>query len=514
MVKLRSFAIMICCSLTFTGVAIPSFGGENVLRVVFHTDPTNIDPRYGMDVHSERVVQLVSNGLLQKDPQLNLIPCLAEKWENPDDRTYTFYLRKGVQFHDGSELTAEDVKYTFESILAPEMNSPHATAYTMLQRIDILDPYTIKFTLTERFAPFLSEMTMPIVPKKAAEALEGKRFTNTLIGTGPFKLVEWRHDERLVFEANPNYFEGAPKLDGIIFKIIPDYTVRFLELQRGDVDFAQDVIPSDMIPIAKETKGLKVISLESGIIYFLGFDLKHPILSNVKVRQAIAYAIDRQAMIEHLWNGRASPATGLLSPSNWAYEPNVRTYNFDPERAKSLLDEAGYPDPDGDGPEPRFKIVYKTSTTHSSVRVAEVVQAQLKKVGIEISEIQIFEWAKYFADILSGNFQMYFLACVGISEPDIFHSTYHSSQTPPNGRNRGFYSNAKIDELTERGRSVIDIEERKRIYSEIQQILAEEVPEIYLWHSYTIIVMNEKVHGFTPYPDGNFVSFKDVWIEE
>ena len=585
MKNVQTIGVFIVCIFLLVGSPILTFAGENTLTLALESDPTNIDPRFGRDVNSARVYQVVCNGLVQKDPTANLIPDLAERWETPDDKTYIFYLRKGVKFHDGTELTAEDVKYTFESILDPEMKSPKAYGYKKLLRfqlteqgydslrhenipedilvkleemkdreynfeekfldalkvlddmketigeeqfdkyktqiikhtqkiaIDIIDPYTIKFTLNETYSPFLIEMVQKIIPKKATEEQEGKKYMDQLVGTGPFKLVEWTHDEQVVFEANPDYFEGAPKIDKLVFKIIPDDTVRFLELKQGGVDLVQNAIPPDMVPIAEQTEGLKVIAQESIVIYYLAFNLEDPILKNVKVRQAIAHAVDRQTILEHLMKGQASLATGLLSPVNWAYEADVKTYDYDVEKARTLLDEAGYPDPDGDGPEPRLKLVYKTSTNPLRIRIGEVMQDQLKKAGIEISEIQTFEWAKFYQDIKDGNFQMYSLRWVGITEPDIFHSIFHSTMLPP-GRNRGRYANAKIDELTEQGRLVIDAEGRKKVYSEIQKILAEELPYVYLWYPHNIVVLNERVQGFELYPDGDFASLQNVWIEE
>lgn len=514
MAKMRIIGILIGCVAILGGTPIFTHAAaENTLTLAIENDPTNIDPRFGTDVNSMRVYQLVGSGLLKKDPKLNLIPDLAERWENPDSQTYIFYLRQGVKFHDGTELTAEDVKYTFETILDPALNSPKAAAYKKVQSIDILDPYTIKFTLTETFAPFLIEMTQQIVPKKATEEQRDKKFTDRLIGTGPFKLAEWKHDERVVFEANPDYFGGAPKVKKIVFKIIPDGTVRFLELKQGGVDLVQNALSPDIVPIAEKTEGLKVLAQDSVVIYYLGFNLEDPILKNVKVRQAIAYALDRQAIIDNLLKGQASLATGLLSPANWAYEPDVQKYPYDPEKANALLDEAGYPVPADDSSKPRFKIVYKTSTDPLRIRTGEVFQEQLKQVGIEITEIQSYEWAKFYEDIKTGNFQIFTLQWVGISEPDIFHSLYHSTMAPPEGRNRGRYANAKIDELTEQGRKAIANEERKKIYSDIQKILAEDLPYIFLWYPHNIVVLNQRVHGFTLYPDGDLASLKDVWLE-
>ncbi len=510
MKRCQVVAIVFCALLC---LVIPIYAAEQTLALALQHDPISIDPRFITDADSARVIQLVANGLVQKDPSLNIIPCLAERWENPDNRTYVFYLRRGVKFHDGAELTADDVKYTFESVLNPDLQVPGAEEYRRIERIDTLDDYTIRFTLKEPFAPFLEMALLQIVPKKATEAHEGKRFTETVIGTGPFRLVEWKHDESLVFEAFPEHFQGAPKLQKIVYRIIPDDTTAFLELKQGGLNFLQDRVPEDLLSIAKTTPGLTVLTKESVLIYFLGLNLHDPILSNLKVRQAMAYAIDRQLMLDHLIKGQGSLATGLLSPSNWAYEPNVKTYAYNPEQAKSLLDEAGFPDPDGDGPQPRFHLTYKTSAHPFSVKIAEVAQDHLKQVGIAV-DIQSFEFAQFINEVESGRFQMYRLSWIGISEPDMFYSVNHSDMAPPKGRNREGYSNPRIDALTELGRVTLDRQERKQIYSDIQKILAEELPYIYLWYPYNIIVMSDKIRGFTPYPEGNLVSFKDVWIEE
>ncbi|MCI0529749.1 MAG: ABC transporter substrate-binding protein, partial [Nitrospira sp.] len=442
----------------------------------------------------------------------NLIPELAEKWEVPDETTYVFYLRKGVRFHDGSELTAADVKYTFETILNPEFKSPKRGSYEKIKTIEALDPYTVKFTLTETFAPFLTNMVLGIVPQHAAERM-GKDFSQHPIGTGPYQFKTWSSDEKLEFSVFLEYFEGRAKIDQIVYKIVPDDTVRFLELRKGTLDFVQNAIPPDVIPLVRKTKELRILTEEGTNVAYLGFNLKDPILKEKKVRQAIAHALNRDSIIKYLLKGLAQPATGLLAPSNWAYEPDVTRYEYNKELAKKLLDAAGYPDSDGDGPESRFSLTYKTSENQLRKRIGEALQYQLKEVGIDVV-LRSYEWGTFFSDITKGNFQTYTLEWVGITEPDIFHYIFHSSNIPPRGANRGQYVNPELDRLVEEGRKTLDLEKRKTIYSQVQKILAEDLPYVFLWHGTHVVVARDRVQGFIIYPAGDFTSLKRVEIRE
>lgn len=511
-VYFRSFSLLISFSLFFLLYTTSGSFADTRLVIGLESNPVNLDPRLATDAYSSRAIQILFNSLVGKDIHSNLIPELAEKWEIPDDTTYIFYLRKGVKFHDGSELTAADVKYTFETILNPEFKSPKRGSYEKIKAIEVLDPYIIKFTLTEPFAPFLTNMVVGIVPQAAAEAL-GKDFSQKPIGTGPYQLRSWLPDEQLEFTAFPDYFEGRAKVDQIVYKIIPDDTVRFLELRKGTVDLVQNAIPPDVIPLVQKTKGLKILTRDGTNISYLGFNLKDPILKEKKVRQAIAHAINRNAIITYLLKGMAKPATGLLTPSNWAYEPNVTQYDYNKELAKKLLDEAGYPDPDGDGPKTRFTLTYKTSENQLRKRIGEALQQQLKEVGIEVI-IRSYEWGTFFSDITKGNFQMYTLEWVGITEPDIFYYIFHSSNIPPKGANRGQYINPELDKLLEEGRKVLDQEKRKAIYSQVQKILADDLPYVFLWYGTHVVVARDRVQGFVIYPAGDFTSLKSVEIKE
>jgi peptide/nickel transport system substrate-binding protein len=481
------------------------------LTIGTEANPTNLDPRKATDVASARVTQLVFSSLLQKDPQSNLVPDLALRWEQPDDKTYLFYLRQGVKFHDGSPLTARDVKYTFESVLDPALKSPRKGSYEQLERIELLDDYTIKFVLKEASAPFLVNMVLGIVPQHIASSA-GEEFSTKPVGSGPFKLTDWQPNEKLEFTAFEEYYAGPPKLKRITYKIVPENSVRILELEKGSVQFVQNSIPTDLLPRLQANPKLKVITSPGTSYAYIGFNMEDPILKIKRVRQALALAIDRPAIIKHLLGGLAAPARSLLPQAHWAYEPQAKSYEYDLSRAKTLLDKAGFPDPDGDGPQPRFQLSYKTSQNEQSGRIAEVLQHQWQKLGVKV-EIRRHEWGTFYGDISSGNFQLYSLQWVGITEPDIYYYIFHSSSIPPQGANRGKYINPELDKLLEQGRITLDSERRKAIYSRVQKIVAEDLPYISLWHLMNIAAMHRQVNGFVPYPAGDLFSLKDVFIK-
>lgn len=485
---------------------------ENALVIGLESSPTNLDPRYATDANSYRLTQALFNSLFKLDSHSRPVPDIVERWEHSDKTVYTFYLKQGIRFHDGSELSAEDVAYTFETVLNPSFKSPHIGAFDKIKSIERVDRYTIRFTLKEPFAPFLiNTAVMGIVPKHAAQK-SGADFGYAPVGSGPFRLTAFLPDEKIVLKAHTDYFEGRPKTDMITFKILPDSTIRLLELSQGRIHLLQNDIPPDLLPFLEKRDNLKIVKKKGTTYSYLGFNLKDPILKNQKVREAIAYAIDKESIIRYILKGLATPARGILSANNWAYEGDVKVFDYDTERALRLLDEAGFQDPDGDGPGTRFDLIFKTSTDQLRRRIAEVIQQQLKEVGIGMS-IQSYEWGTFYSDIKSGNFQMFTLSWVGITDPDVLYYIFHSSNVPPRGANRGMYANERVDRLIEEGRVTWDTSRRKKAYSLIQKILAEEVPYVSLWHTTNVAVMNKSVHGFTVRPAGDFTSLPNVWVE-
>jgi peptide/nickel transport system substrate-binding protein len=476
------------------------------LVVGIESNPLQLDPRYSMDANSVRLGGLIYNSLLRSDENSQLRPDLAASWHRVDEQTYIFDLRTNVTFHNGRPLTAADVKFTYESILQPDNHSPKRALLKPLRGIDQLGPYRLRFRLAAPYAPFLEHFTIGIVP--ADSAANPSRSTPP-VGSGPFVLESFESGETVTLRANPSYWEGKPLVAGLIFKVVPDAMVRVLEFKKGSIGFMQNDLEPDVLPWLKNNTDADIEARQGTTFQYIGINLTHPILKHKKVRQALAYAIDRASIIRHLIKGLGTPATGVLSPLNWAYEGKVHQWSYDPEKAKRLLDEAGFRDPDGDGPLPRFKLSFKSTNLDLRRRIAEALKEQLRRVGIEL-EIRTYEWGTFFSDIKKGNFHLYSLAWVGVEDPDIYYQIFHSSSVPPNGDNRGRYSNATLDRLLEAGRTTLDTAERKRIYGEVQRILADDLPYIPLWWWKNVIVKTPAIQGFVPYPDGDFISLKNV----
>lgn len=482
----------------------------DTLVIGIESDPTNLDPRLATDADSSRIIGLIYSGLVRQDEKGLIRPDLAESWEVPDPRTYLFHLRRGVRFHNGNPLTTGDVRYTFQSILDPKTASPHRSTFEKIARIETPDADTVRFRLKEPFAPFLLGMTMGIVPEDPASG-QGDDFAKHPVGTGPFAITELEPGESYTLSANQGYFGGAPRLSSLTFRVIPDNTVRFMELRKGSLNFLINGIELDYIPLVETDPDLKLLT-GPGVNYsYIGFNLTDPTLKRREVREAIAHAVDREAIIRHLLKGTAHTAKGLLSPLNWAYNDAVPTYDYDPVRSRALLDAAGYPDPDGNGPETRFTLTFKTSQDELRKRIAAAIQQQLKEVGIGLT-IRSYEWGTFYGDIKSGNFQLYTLSWVGVTDPDIYYYVFHSGNVPPNGANRGRYADPEIDLLLANARRTLDLGRRKQYYAKVQEILARDLPYVSLWHYDNVVVMGKDIHGFVLNPRGDLFSLKGAWI--
>jgi len=485
---LALLSALLCCS----GKADP-----NTLVMLIESSPTNLDPRVGVDAQSERIDSLIFDYLVVRGSNLDATPGLAERWEIPDPLTYVFHLRRGVRFHDGRPLTSRDVKWTFDSLLGGKIRSTRAAAYRFVDRIDATDDFTVIFHMKEPDATLLWNLTdgaVGIVPFGS-----GDEISRHPVGSGPFKFVSAETDKEVVIEGNDDYWGEKVKLRRVRFAVVPDATTEALELRKGSGDIASNSLTPDTVLTLEREPLLAVEHAPGTEVQYLGFNLRDPILKDVRVRQAIAYALDRGPIIEYLWRGEAQPARSVLPTQSWAYNGDVPSYEHDPEKARSLLDAAGYPATDG----VRFHIGMKTSTTESTRLIVAVMQQQLRQVGI-VLDIRSFEPATFFADVTHGAFQLYSLRWVGGNQdPDIFY-VFHSARFPPNGANRGFYSNPKIDALIDQGRREVDPSVRKPIYAEVQRILANDLPYVDLWYLDNVLVHNKRVVNLKLNPAGNY----------
>jgi len=492
-------SILLCCCALFPLLSCAAKPDANTLVMIVESSPTNLDPRVGIDAASERIDNLIFDDLLSRGEDLNVAPGLAERWDIPDPLTYVFHLHHGAKFHDGRPLTSRDVKWTFDSLLQGKIRSTKAAVYRFVDHIEAPDEDTVTFHMKEAHATLLwnlSDGAIGIVPYGS-----GDEMTQHPVGSGPFKFVSAETDREVVIERNEDYWGEKAKLARVRFAVVPDETTEALELRKGsgDVEINAYLTPDTIMALARDPN--LAIERSSGTrLAYLGFNLRDPILKDVRVRQAIAYALDRRPMIEYLWRGQAQPAKSVLPAQSWAYNGEVPAYQHDPEKAKQLLDAAGYPAVNGI----RFHITMKTSTDANTRLMVAVMQQQLREVGIAL-DIRSFEFATFFSDVQRGAFQMYGLRWIGGNEdPDIFEYAFHSSKFPPNGANRDYYANPRLDALIDKARREVDPHARKPLYAEVQQILAKDLPYINLFYLDNTLVHTKRVRGIKLNAAGNY----------
>lgn len=500
--------LLLLAALALPGCRQKLPADEGTVVVALSGAPSAFDPRVATDAYSEQLLQMTHAGLLRRDPDGNLVPDLAESWEERSPTEIAFRLRPDARFHDGRPVASSDVRYTYGWILDPKNRSPHKGALDVLSAVETPDPRTAVFRLKEPHAPFLAETTRGIVP--AGTAARGYA---PPVGAGPYLVTDVQPGDSVSLARFAGHHAGAPAVSRIVVKFIPDSTLRFLELKMGSVNFVLNGIDPEMLPEASRNPNLVVEEAPGSNASYLGFNLADPILSDVRVRRAIAMAIDRESIVRALWKGKADLADSILSPAFWAHADGLPAIPFDPGGAKRLLDEAGRPDPDGDGPAPRFTLSYKTSQNALRLRIATAIQEQLRRVGIAL-EVRSHEWGTFFGDIKKGNFQLYSLTWVGLRDPDIFHLAFHSAMTPPAGSNRNRYSNPELDRLTEAGRRETDRGRRKEIYDRVQRILARDLPVFPLWINRNVLVRDRRITGFPVTPDEDYTHVRSIRIGE
>lgn len=465
----------------------------------------DLDPRFAMTNHDMKFSRIVAPGLTTSDtPSTEPTLLLAESITPLEPRVWEAVLRPGLTFSDGTPLTAADVVYSYESVLDPELGSLYRTSFEeRFRRIEAVDERTVRFHLVQPLGTFLSDLDYGIVSKAAAEAGGGIFPGGKVIGAGAYRIASYDAED-VVLEANEHYAGPAPGVRRVRVRTVRDGSARNLMLVGGSADFTQNSVRVDLVDYVARRARVEVLTAPSTILTFLLMHNEDPLLSDVRVRRAIALAIDREAIVDAKLGGRATLASGLLAPMHWAYNGEVERYQRDLGEAARLLDEAGYPDPDGPGGLPRMSLSYRTSADPFRLGVARLLAAQLGDVGIEV-DVRSFEFGTFFADIKSGNYQLASMQTAAITEPDFYFTYYHSSRIPtesdPHTHNRWRYRNERVDELTARGRRTVDRDERIRIYGEVQEILARDLPIIPLWHEDNVAVVNVDVDGYELLPN-------------
>jgi peptide/nickel transport system substrate-binding protein len=478
---------------------------KNTLVIVFDGSPTNLDPRVGTDTYSGRIWDMTASGVVKITPTGEFTGDAAANWDAPDDKTLIFHLRPNLKFQDGRPATAKDLKFTFDSMLAPNFSSPKKSGYSAVSSFEAPDDNTFVIKFNEPNAGIFDNLTYLLVPQGA----DPNVFAKTPLLAGPYRVTEFKTDERITLEAFKEWHGGAPKIPKIVVRIIPDATTRVYELQRGTVNFAINSVPYDQVDPFKKNPDFKVVTSHGGAYQYICFNLKDPILSKKEVREAIAYAVDRDRIVRDLLHGYGKVTETIFPEGHWARAENLPQHPFDPNKAKQLLDAAGYPQK---GNQPRFKISFKTSTDAEANQQAEMVQQMLKQVGIDM-QIQSSEFGTFMDDIKNGRFQLFSLRRSGVSDPDFYYTILHSKSLAPNGQNRGYYINPKVDKLLEDGRATFDRTKRKVIYDEVQRILADDLPYLSLYHRDNVAIMRKNVEGFVMYPSGFLISVPQMSIK-
>jgi len=494
-------------SLMFSQTAF-SQTPPNVLVVGQIAEPKSMDPATVTAVNDFRILMNVYDGLVRyKDGTLEVEPSLAESWTISDDGTvYTFKLREGVKFHDGTDFNAEAVKFNFDRIL--DENHPfHDTGpfplsfyFSSVEEVNVVDPLTIEFKLNAPYAPFLSNLayTPGLMVSPAAVEAQGKDFGRNPSGTGAFKFAEWEANSKVVIVRNEDYWDGAPPLEAVIYRPITDANTRIAEMLSGGLDIMVEV-PPDSLAQFRDNDSYKVVEQAGPHLWFLILNLKEGPFAEKKVRQAANYAINKKALVENILQGTAQVAAGPTPPAfAWAYNDALEPYPYDPEKAKALLAEAGY-----DGEEVTFYVTDGGSGMLDPVAMGTAIQADLEAVGMKVS-VETYEWNTFLGKVnpgLEGKADMAEMAWM-TNDPDTLPFLALRSEAWPDkgGFNSGYYSNPKVDELLNNARKSTDQAERAKLYQEMQTIVQEDAPWVFVANWKQNAVTKSSVEDFKLQP--------------
>ncbi len=484
-------------------------------------DASTLLPVLASDSASSEINGLVYNGLIRYDKDLKIEGELAESWDiSADNLTLTFHLRKGVKWHDGAPFTSADVKFNYDLYIDPKTPTAYAESFKQVTGVETPDPYTFIVHYAQPYAPALISWAMSIHPR---HLLEGKDITKSPlarhpIGTGPFRFVEWVGGEKIVLEANPDYFEGRPYIRRVVYRIIPDSSTQFLELQTGSLDF----MGLSPLQYARQTDTPAFRRLYNKYRYlnfgytYLGYNLRRELFKDKRVRQALSYAINKQELIDGVLLGYGVAATGPYKPDTWVYNRAVPRYDYNPDKARQLLAEAGWHDSNGDGildkDGKKFSFTIVTNQGNDlRAKTGEIIQRRFKQIGVDV-QLRVIEWATFLKEFINpGNFDATILGWTGGPEPDQYN-IWHSSKTGPRQLNFIGFKNREVDEMLEKGRRVFAEKQRKVYYDRFQEILAEEQPYTFLYIGEALPAVSKRFRGVNPAPAGIRYNFNKWFV--
>jgi peptide/nickel transport system substrate-binding protein len=460
------------------------------------------DPRCTQSNFDVKISRLVAPGLVALDtddqrPRLELAASITRV----DETTWDVIVHPEARFSDGAPVTAHDVAWTYDTMLREGSDAQYAAEFRKrFTGVEALSDQKVRFHLVAPLATFMTDIDVGILAEHSGQDRCTK---DQILGAGPYRLVGIEN-RRVRLEVNPYYHGDAPPVPKVEVRVVKDATARIVMLVGGSADLVQNAVRYDLVDEVAARERVEVTSGPSLLLTYLMLHNQHPVLGDVRVRQAIALALDRPAIIDAMYQGRARLATGLLAPGHWAYQGDVARYDHDLARAARLLDEAGYPDPPG--PAPRLRLTLKCTTDQFRVAVARVLAAQLAAVGLDV-EVRAFERGTFLEDLKRGQFDLATAQTTDIGEPDFYRSYFHSERWPEkdkSGLNRWRYQNPRVDELVILGRQVSDPERRFALYSEVQQIVAEEVPIVPLWHEDNVVLHHRSVVGYRVLPNARY----------
>jgi len=470
------FFLFMVITFSLPGCQVSKFSTE--IRFAIAQAPLNLDPRYATDAASARINRLVYRSLIDFDASSRPIADLAD-WQVVSPTQYRFKLRgEGRMFHDGSALNANDVVLTYQSLLALK-DSAHSAEFSNIQRVSAVDSDTVDFYLRQPDDAFPAKLIIGILPARLIEAAHD--FAHQPVGSGPLKFVAWNSTLKLQRIRDGQQFDIVE---------VKDPTVRILKLMRGEIDLVQGDLPPELVAYVKRQPGITVQESAGSNFSYLGFNMQDAQLGKLLVRQAIAHAVDRKAIIDSAMVGGTRAAAAILPPEHWAGNANLPAYEYDPALSRDLLKRAGVALP--------LKLVYKTSTDAQRVRLATIMQAQMQPAGIDL-EIRSLDWGTFFDDIKHGQFQLYGLTWVGIKTPEIYRLAFYSSAIPPKGANRGHYADTGLDRLI-----------AKQDWPAATQRINEQLPYVPLWYEGQFVAMRKGLNHYTLQADGNWDGLREV----